>query len=425
MKLLKKIRALFRMNTLDRKMSEEMRHHLELQIEENLAAGMNPDEARYLAQRQFGGIEQIKEQARDVRGWVWLEQLFQDLRYAGRALNKSRGFTAVAVLTLALGIGVSTTMFSVVYGVLLSPYPYSKSHEIWSVYASNAKSLTGVGLNIGDYLEIAKLPGIGSAMATSRAGKMSLPGESGLELVDAIRLSGTPLSFLGVPPVAGRIFTSADFKANGDTEPVVVLRFKLWQHLFSGDPGAIGQTLLLDHQPYVIIGVMPERFAWGSNDGVWLPLSTTDRQAPTGLYVRLRPGVTQEIVEQQLRGLFDRLARESPDRFPKEGFIVKLNNWVEGAPDRLGLRSSLRVLFYATACLLLIACTNVANLQLARGAGRSREIAVRLAIGASRSRIIRQLLTESVLLSVVGGAVGLLFAFGLTQLVVTLLPDYL
>ena len=424
---LRKLRALFRKGALDREMSEEMRHHMELQIEENIAAGMNPDEARYLAQRQFGGIAQIKEQARDVRSWVWLEQLFQDLRYAGRALSKSRGFTAVAVITLALGIGVSTAMFSVVYGVLLSPFPYAKSHEIWSVYFSNTKGPVGVGLNVGDYLEIAKLPGIESAMANSSADQMSLPGESGLELFDSTRLSGTAFPFLGVPPVAGRIFTSADFKANGDPEPVVVLSFGLWQRLFAGDPNVIGQTLLLDHQPYVIIGVMPERFAWGRTDG-WLPLSTTDRKAGTGVYVRLRPGVSQEVVEQQLRGLFDRLARESPDRFPKEGFTVKLydNALYRGGPlDRFGVRSSITALFWASGCLLLIACTNVANLQLARGAGRSREIAVRLAIGASRSRIVRQLLTESVLLSVVGGVVGVLFAFGLTQLVVTQLPDYL
>ena len=161
MKLLRRLRAFFRKETLDREMSEEMRLHIELQTELNRAAGMNPDEARYAALRQFGGLEQIKEQARDVRGWVWLEQLFQDLRYAGRALNKSRGFTAVAVLTLALGISVSTAMFSVVYGVLLSPYPYAKTHEIWSVYVSNAKGPGGVGMNIGDYLELAKLPGIG------------------------------------------------------------------------------------------------------------------------------------------------------------------------------------------------------------------------------------------------------------------------
>ena len=425
MNFLRRLRALFRKDTLDREMSEEMRHHLELQVEENIALGMNPDEARYAAQRQFGGIEQIKEQARDVRGWVWLEQFFQDLRYAGRALKKSRSFTAVALITLALGIGVSTAMFSVVYGVLLSPYPYYKSHEIWSVYVAYAKGPGGVGLNIGDYLEIAKLPGIESVMANNRANAMSLPGESGLERFDATRLSSTAFAFLGVPPVAGRAFTSADYKANGDPEPVVVIGFRLWQRLFAGDPNIIGQTLLLDHQPYVIIGVMPERFALGNTDG-WLPLSTTDRKAGTGVYFRLRPGVSQEIAEQQLRGLFERLAREAPDRFPKEGFVVKLTHFGQGGPlDRYGGRASIRALFWATACLLLIACTNVANLQLARAAGRSREIAVRLAIGASRSRIIRQLLTESVLLSAVGGVVGMLFAFGLTQLVVTQLPDYL
>jgi putative ABC transport system permease protein len=425
MKLLRRLRALFRKDTLDREMSEEMRHHLELQVEENIAAGMNPDEARYQAQRQFGGVEQIKERSRDIRGWVWLEQLFQDLRYATRFLGKNRAFTATAVLTLALGIGISTAMFSVVYGVLLSPFIYAKSSDIRIVHVTSVQDPKGAILNIGDYLEIAKLPAIESAMADSRVDDvLSLAGENGLEVVDATRLSGTALPFLGVAPLAGRTFTPADFKANGDNEPVVMLSFWLWQRHFAGDRNAIGQTILLDRQPYVVIGVLPERFVWGGTPGVWLPLSTTDRKTFTSVSVRLRPGVTQEVAEQQLLALFLHQAHESPERFPKGGIAVHLEPLV-GVSDRWGLRSSILALFWAAACLLLIACTNVANLQLARGAGRGREIAVRLAIGASRRRIVRQLLTESVLLSIIAGALGLFLAFGVTRLVVTQLPDYL
>lgn len=422
MSLLRKLRALFRKDTLDREMSEEMRHHLELQVAENIVAGMNPDEARYKAQRQFGGIEQIKEQERDVRSWIWLEQLFQDLRYAGRALNKSRGFTAVAVVTLALGIAVSTAMFSVIYGVLLSPYPYAKPSNIWTFGMNDAKSQQGIRSTVGDYLEIAKLPCVEAAMTTTRENGLTLSDDTSIQLVDCTRLSGSAFPFLGVPPAVGRVFTRADFKADGGNEPVVVLSFRFWQRLFSGKADAIGQTIILSNQPYVIIGVMPQRFGWYAND-LWLPLPTTDRTRDSNPIIRLKPDISKEVAEQQLLALFQRVARESPDRFPKDGFTVRLGNFYEETALRGGMRSSLQLLFGAVGFLLLIACTNVANLQLARGAGRSREMAVRLAVGASRGRLIRQLLTESVVLSVVAGMVGLFLAFGLTQLMVTLIPE--
>ncbi len=422
MKLLRKLRALFRKDTLDREMSEEMRHHLELQVAENIAAGMNPDEARYLAQRQFGGVEQIKEQARDIRRWIWLEQLLQDLGYAGRMLRKSPGFTAVAVITLALGIGVSTAMFSVVYGVLVSPYPYAKPSEIWTLGMYDAKSQQLIRSTVGDYLEIAKLPCIQSAMATSWNG-MTLSDDTSVELLNCSRITGSAFSFLGVPPAAGRVFTRTDFQPDGGNEPVVVLHFKLWQRLFSGKADAIGQTILLNNQPHVVIGVLPVRFNWYGND-LWLPLPVTDRSRNTDPLIRLKPGISKEDADHHLRALMQHLAKEAPERFPKDGFTVQLHSFTELRPDRTGIRSSLKMLFYAVGFLLLIACTNVANLQLARGAGRAREIAVRLAIGASRGRLIRQLLTESVVLSVMGGAVGLFLAFGLTRLIAALIPTY-
>ena len=417
-----RVKALFRRRKLEDEMAEELQEHIELRTERNIAAGMSPDEAHYAARRSFGGLEQIKEQARDVRSWVGLEQFFQDLRYAARTLSKSRGFTAVAVLTLALGIGVSTAMFSVVYGVLVSPYPYAKPNEIWTPQVSDAKSGQGINATVGDYLEIAKLPGVEAAIVTSWDNDVTLSDNTSTELINCRHLSVSGFSFLGVPPVAGRIFTRTDIKANGDNEPVAVLSFKLWQRLFSGKTEAIGQTITLNNQPYVVIGVMPDRFGWWSNDGLWLPMPITDRLKLAITNVRLKPGISKEVAEQQLLALFQRLAKESPNRFPKAGFVVKLNNFIDGTTDRGGMRSSLQSLFCAVGFLLLIACTNVANLQLARGAGRSREMAVRLAIGASRGRLIRQLLTESVVLSVIAGAAGLFLAFGLTQLIGALIP---
>ncbi len=358
--------------------------------------------------------------------------MLSDLKYAFRQLAKNPGFTAVAVLTLALGIGVNTAMFSVVYGVLLDPYPYAKSNEIWMPSITNSKTGHNILLNVGDYLEIAKLPAVASAMATSYD-RITLSGDTDPELVNAYFLSGNALQFLGVAPVLGRIFTPADIKANGENEPVAVLSFNLWQRLFNGSPDAIGRTLIFDDQPHVVIGVMPPRFGWdistaavqpfNAREWLWLPLPTTKLSRYANLNLRLKPGITKEVAEQQLLGLFQRIARESPARFSKDGFTAKLNNLFDLTAVRGGMRSSLQLLFCATGFLLLIACTNVANLQLARGSSRSREIAVRLALGASRARLIRLLLTESGVLSLLGGALGVFFAFGLTEIMLALMPD--
>lgn len=349
-----------------------------------------------------------------------------DFRYAFRQFAKAPGFTAVAVLTLALGIGVTTALFSVVYGVLLDPYPYAASDEIWAPEIVDGKTGRGAGLRHSDYEALAKLPVIDSAMATGGGPAVTLsgPGQA-IELLNAPRISATALEFLGVPPVIGRVFTPADLQANGEPSPVCVLSFKLWQRLFDGDRSIAGRTLVLDDQPHVILGVMPPRFGWYGNDGLWLPMSLNEPQRGVRPIFRFKPGVTREIADQQLTAAMREIVQQTPARFPPmETLSARFNNYLDVTVASGEMRASLHLLFYAVGFLLLIACANVANLQLARAATRSREIAVRLALGASRGRLVRQLLTESLALSLAGGLLGVLFAFGLTQLIVALMPDF-
>ncbi|MES2694113.1 MAG: ABC transporter permease [Verrucomicrobiota bacterium] len=420
--LLRRIRAWFSRGKLEAEMAEEMRLHLERRVEENIAGGMTPEEARYTALRKFGGVEQAKELAREQHGSWWLEQARQDLRFAARACWKAPGFTAVTVLTLALGIGINTALFSVVYGVLLDPYPYAKSNEIWAPDLRETKTNRPWGHRYMDYQGMAQLPNVRTAMATG-FGRATLSGGMNPEIVNAPRLTGNAFEFLGVPALLGRGFTETDYQASGEPQPVTVLTFKLWQRLFNGDRDVLGRTLTLDDQTHTIIGVMPPRFSWYTGDGLWLPMPKTDATRGVRPIVRLKEGASKEVADQQLFALLQAAAKETPGPFPKEGFSATFLNYLDVTAASGEMKSSLHLLCYAVGFLLLIACTNVANLQLARAAGRQREIAVRLAMGATRPRLVRQLLTESVGLAVVGGLAGVLFAFWLTQVVVALMPE--
>ncbi len=419
----RRVRRIFRKEKMDTEMSAELEAHLELQAAEFERRGMSRAEARSAAQRSFGGVEQVKEQCRDERGARWVEQFFQDLRYATRMLWKSQSFTLVAAVTLALGIGVNTALFSVVYGILLEPYPYAKSAEIWAPELRATDTSREWGWRTSDYLEMAKLPSVRSAMATNIVSS-SLSGGVNPEIINTPRLTATAFDFLGVAPVLGRGFTAADFTTSGEAQPVVVLSFRFWQRMFEGKPDVLGRTLVLDDQTYTVIGVMPPRFTWYGGE-LWLPLATTDLQrGGVRPIVRLQPGVTREVASDQLLALVRAQAERDPAPYPKNGYSARFQNYLDVTVASGEMRASLIMLMWAVAFLLLIACTNVANLQLARGAVRAREMAVRLALGASRGRLVRQLLTESVVLSVIGGALGVVFAFWLTRVIVTLMPDY-
>jgi putative ABC transport system permease protein len=354
----------------------------------------------------------------------WLEALAQDLAYAIRAFRRSPGFTLVALMSLTLGIGATTAIFSVIYGVLIAPYPYAKPDEIWAPQVRALDNRGGHVYALDELRSLTDVPAFSDVMATSIE-TVLMTGEFAPESFNGVLLSGNAFNFLGVPPVVGRTLQPTDIRQDGQAEPVVVLSDRLWHRLFEGHPSAVGRILQLNGQPHTIVGVMPPRFGWYGNDGFWLPLSPTRTDVPwINPIVRLAPGVSSAVAEEQLSALHQRLAREKPTTFPARGFTTTLRNYLDVTVASGEMQTSLRLLLGAVAFLLLIACANVANLQLARGSARAREMAVRMSIGAGRRRLVRQLLTESVLLSVAGGALGVLFAFAATRSIVGLMPEF-
>ena len=354
----------------------------------------------------------------------WLEPLGQDLGYAVRSFRRSPAFVLVALLSLTLGIGATSAIFSVIYGVLIAPYPYARPAEIWAPEVRALDGRGGHGYSLDELRSLAEVPAFSDVMATS-VETVLMTGEFAPESFGGVLLSGNAFNFLGVPPVAGRTIQPTDIRPDGQVEPVVVLSYRLWLRLFDGSPSAIGRTLRLNGRPHTIVGVMPPRFGWYGSEGFWLPLSPTRTDVPwMNPIVRLAPGVSKAVAEEQLRALNQRLALEKPAAFPPRGFTTTLRNYLDVTVASGEMRTSLRLLLGAVAFLLLIACANVANLQLARGTARAREMAVRISIGAGRRRLLRQLLTESVLLSLAGGALGVLFAFGAIRSIVSLMPEF-
>ncbi len=405
---------MFLKRRLERELEEEINSHLEMQIEENVRRGMGAEEARYAALRQFGGVEQVKEAYRERRGLPVVEATLQDLRYGVRWLVKHPSFTVVAVLTLALGIGANITIFSVVNAVLLRPLPYPDADRLvflWSeAPAQNIRERASAYANVADWREQNKSF---EDIAAFDPTVVTLTGAAEPEQVMSVRTSANLFPLLGVAPMLGRTFTADEEQQQ---VRVVVLSHGLWQRRFGASPNILGQTLEIDGMSSQVIGVMPEHFRSGEETPIWEPHTlfpdweAQKVQRGTGSWQvvgRLKPQVSLAPAQVEMNTIAQRLEQAYPVANKGLGInLVPLQLQYTGSNVRLALW----MLFGAVVLVLLIACTNVANLMLARGIAREREMAIRMALGAGRLRLIRQLLTESALLSLLGGAVGLLIA---------------
>jgi putative ABC transport system permease protein len=433
-KLPLRIRSLFRKSTVEEELSEELRFHLEKLIEQSVTRGMTPEEARYAALRELGAVEQIKEECRDMRRMNHIENFIQDLRYGLRMLAKNPGFTAVAVLTLALGIGPNATIFTVLNAVLIRPLPYQDPQRLVLI-KEKLPELTSDPLNvpasdIGDFQRQNKSF---SAVAGFQPLHMELSGGGQPERIAVTRVSPSLFPLLRVAPMLGRTF--ADEEDHPGTL-VTVLSYGVWKSHFAGGPEVLGKTVLLDRRPYTVIGIMPQGFEFPLDSeplqpaSLWVPLALTPEELSDygdnydyEVVARLKPGVTHAQADSDVDAIAHRILQAYPvPESIKSGIrlgavTVPLREAVSGRVAKL-----LWILFGAVGLILLIACANVANLLLARTADRQKEIAVRAALGAGRWRLARQFMIESALLALVGGGIGLLLAAWGMGLLVVLSP---
>lgn len=350
-----------------------------------------------------------------------MRALVQDLQYALRQLRNSPGFALTAVLSLALGIGATTAVFSVIYGILMNPYPYANPDRMIHLRAWDAHGheVGGMGLTAGQWQQIRKSPVVEDAFITDEW-NLTVTGHDFPEDVSADKMSSNAFNFFGVRPALGRGLLPSDAIDGQDPQPVVVLSYKFWQRHYNSDPSVLGKTLQLVHQNYTVIGVAAPRFTWDDVD-VYLPLKITQDQV-LGYYcgVRLKPGVTHAQANAALQRLMEQFAKETPRHFPPGSFRMNVHGLNDDFLQQLG--GALALLFCAVALLLVIGCGNVSILLLARGTSRLHEFAVRSAIGATRQRMIRQLLTESLFLSLTGAALGVALAYASLGKIIAWLP---
>ena len=433
--LLFRLRALFRRDAMEAEMDEELRSHFENQVEKLVASGLPREEATRRARLGFGGYEQLKEECRDARGVSFVETLIQDLRYALRMLRNSPGFTAVAILTLALGVGANTAIFSVIDSVLLRPLPYQDPDGIVMVWENDSQHPNPHNtVSPPDFLDWQSRNSVFAEMSALFDQRVILTGNGVPQEVVVQDVSANFFSVLGVHPILGSGFTAENGKPGHDD--VIVLSYGFWKERFASDPGIIGKPVVLNGHPQIVVGVAPKNFTWFIKDGsftgakpqMWTPFifpaSFSDRKG-VGRFLtvvaRLKPGATVPQAQSQMNTIAARIAEEYPDFNGYWGAnVVSVCDQISG-----DLRPALLILFGAVAFVLLIACANVSSLLLARAATREREIAVRTAIGASRWRIARQLLTESVLLALIGGVIGMALAIWGTNLLLAASPENL
>ena len=418
-RLMAGLRGLFRKTVIDRELDEELREFLETAVEHRMRTGMTREQAIRAARIETGSVEGVKDRVRDV-GWEsTIHSCWQDCRYAVRMLRNSPGFSTVAVLTLALGIGAATVMFSVVYNVLVDPLPYRDFDR--SVVFS-MRGLTDAGgwkgrawFSSQEFRAFRDSNHVFEDLIASQNRTVLHDDGRSTRLFRGAYVTTNTFDYLGVPPLLGRTFTAGDGRAGAPR--VFAMNYRLWRNEFGADPGVIGKTFQLDGEPTTLVGIMPPRFNAFSSD-IWMAHGL-DRGvlSPMG---RLKPGISVETAAKDLDAIAHRFAKENPGGNNPEPFAIVARTFLDSL---LGdFKRTLYGLLAAVLLLLLIACSNVANLMLARASSREREIAMRAAIGATRGRLIRQLLIESLVLGAAASAAGCGLGYLGLKVVVALIP---
>jgi putative ABC transport system permease protein len=402
-------------------LDEEIRNHLRMATRDRVERGQTVKDAQESARREFGNLLLVKEVTREMWGWRWLEQLGQDLHYGVRKLLKKPGFTVVAVITLALGIGANAAIFSVASAVLLNPFPYHDHARIYYVWQRLPKigELLRYGTSNQELTELKQCKAFEQVAVFNVNVTRNLTGGLEPERITAARVSGDFFSLLGINPLLGRTINEGDQGPRG--ERVLVINHSLWQGRFGGKPDVIGQKVFLDDEPFTIIGVMPPKFYFTDKVAFMPYLFDLSQSERFTVMVRLKSGVSVEQANAELeviaRNQEQAFGNSQPEYIGRGIFLRPISEYYFEQVNRATI-----MLLGAVGLILLIACANIANLLLARATARMREIALRAALGAGRFRIVRQLMTESLALALLGGALGVLLAFLGSEAIVALIP---